>query len=150
MENKKKGVPKGTLRKDSKTFQLYNRIIEGEERTVKEWAKILNITENNLRTKLTSMRKTGYPIFPIGTVKGKGQASSQGVLKLITESLDDCVETSFRYRDQHQMPLLKNLFRLYEQQIVAHPELADTIESDLNQLQIAVISRKEEFKQLSK
>jgi hypothetical protein len=125
--------------------RMLSLILAGEEKTREGWAKHFKIKELQLDSVLSSIRKHGYPVFPIGGVYGKQKGRKAGILKLVTEKEEWSQEAQARYKHGHIMPRLKTAFMVYEKVVEAFPELLGQVENDIGAILIMVLSKKKEL-----
>jgi len=132
--------------KKSKTSLLLRRVMDGEEKTVKEWVEELNFnSKSGLYGALRNLKMRGYVLRPVGYRHSfSNKNKREGILKLITlDKVDSRIATRQKY-DNCTLPHLKNLIDEISIILEHHPEMSNELEKYINDLAILCMEKKNE------
>ncbi len=130
------------LHKEGRPQRMLDLLLKGEARTRREWCKFFKVEYSNFQSIINALRKHGYPVFPI---KPTGHAEGEGIYRLITEKVEWSQEANLAYKKSQLMPKIKTSFMMYEKVIEAFPQLLETVEDDLMNLQVKLIEKKKQL-----
>lgn len=107
------------MKKDGIINTIHLRVLEGERKTVAEWAEEMEVSIQHLSAELTRCRRKGILLYS-NHVVGSREA---GVLVDIMANQDDFSLVNGRFDDQLVLPNIHRAFQMIEQGYKAYPLL---------------------------
>lgn len=123
-----------SLKKGGLPSLLFNRVKDGEKRTINEWAEELDILPRNISSALGRLRKVNAHLHPVGTVVDFSGKSKQGVVVDIMEKEEWFKEVYDRSFTNRLHPAIKDYFRKTELGREKFPQLRHALSVTFNTL----------------
>lgn len=109
--------------KKSLTYILYDRIENGEERTIDEWARELDTFPDNIQSALGRARKMNVHLHPVGTITNPNGGSKKGIVRDIMKKEEWMQEVYERRMTNAVLPGIKDFYRKTETATEEFPNL---------------------------
>jgi len=109
----------------SLNYKILNDVKEGIKDTMSGYAKRYHKTVDEIQHSLNILRKKGYFIHPVGTVRG--EFGKEGILADVTENKEHFIESSNNRQKYMSNPSLVRQVESMEIFLEKHPEEYDSI-----------------------
>lgn len=117
------------MRRDSLAVLLYNRVKDGENRTINEWAEEFDVMPSTIQRALSRLRKVNCHLHPVGGSQGANP--TPGKVRDIMDNQDNFIEVYERVTLNQVNPGIRSLLSKSEEGHLKFPNFTTLLKSNL-------------------